>query len=82
MTIIDPDQKGIRDLAKAAAYATSGIPKIVVLEEVSDSGVIEKFKLPETPAIVINGELKVTGKYLDHKGFRELFFDHLKASSQ
>lgn len=82
VTIIEPDKKIIRTLASDAARATSGVPKIVVLEEVSNEEKINKMNLPETPAIAINGEIMSTGKILDREGFRKLFIDYLQAASK
>jgi len=82
VTIIEPDKKKIRALATDAARGTAGVPKIIVLEEVSDEKKIEKMDLPATPAIVINGELKSSGKILNKEEFRKLFLDYLQAASQ
>ncbi|MGI5823026.1 MAG: thioredoxin family protein [Dethiobacteria bacterium] len=82
VSIIEPDKKKIRVLATNASQGTAGVPKIVVLEEISDEKKIEKMNLPETPAIVINGEVKSSGKILSTEEFRKLFLDYLQAARQ
>lgn len=81
ITIIEPDEEKLKSLVSEALQATAGVPKVLTLEEITDEKIIAKFELPETPAVVVNGEVKASGKFLDKKEFRKLFMDSLKASS-
>ncbi len=80
ITVIEPDAEKNRALAIKAAYATAGIPVTFTLDEVTNKDIIEKLNLPETPAIAINGEVKVSGKFLEVKELKELYMENLKTS--
>jgi len=78
--VLDPDLKKCTDLGREAALATAGIPEIFIVEEYSDEETIKKFNPPALPAIIVDGKLKSSGKYLTKDEIKKILKEEFEAS--
>ncbi len=60
--VLEPEREKCEALAMEAINAVVGLPIIIDILKVWDEKFIKKFNVSETPGLVINGKVKVTGR--------------------
>lgn len=80
--ILDSDPVKCNDLGREAALATAGIPVTFIVEEYTDEETIKKFNPSALPAIVVDGKIKSSGKYLTKKEIHQLLKEEFEARTR
>lgn len=80
ITVIDTDKEKCKALAKEAALATTVIPVTFIVDELTDDEIIKKLNPPALPAIVIDGKIKSSGKYLTKVEIKEILKEEFEAT--
>ncbi len=80
IAVLEPDYEKAKTLVHEVIKAYTGLPIIVEVEKLRDMKKIQKFEVPETPALVINKKLKVCGRIPEKDEIRKLILEELNST--
>lgn len=77
--VLEPEKQKCEALVMEAINAVVGLPIIIDVEKVWDKDKIEKkFNVLETPGLLVNGKVKVTGRFPQREEIKKWVEEELK----